>query len=544
MDNIWVVKSMKWSVFFVVMLIFLLPQPLFFSYTQPLDGRSLRLVESTIIHEGDLVIEGTQTFVIENCTYYQTGNIYAQDHGRLVIRNSVLVFKQTLGHEFSFGVNNQATLEIENSELMSTPDTEAIRITVGDSGLAYIKGLSIVGRKGRWGSVYFYGDSHGYIMDSSVWQLIIDGNADVECSNSTIDYEISLCLHSPYTFDINGLEPGRYIYWDLQENETTTANCELLFKNTLVTSWSLIVERDCIATISNSTFNTFSFDLIDTFAQIENIKNSTTDWNFGSVTITNSHVSSWHFTFSDNISAVVKNSDITVACSWNSNPKSVIAISNSRIGLHFWHYRGAIFSNQTTCWMIDTIYTDVFLDGNLSFEYGNLPSYLLQPTFPTNWISSNITRNYNIAVDDTDGNSVANVELTLLDRNDTAVWNGTADNLGKADFNLTFTDNIQQVLYTGTFQLDASKEGFYPSPLYLVGFLTDTPIQITLTEKPVGDLNEDRTVNIVDISIVAVAFGCKPGDENWNVIADVAEPYGEINIVDISIVAVDFGKTL
>jgi hypothetical protein len=57
------------------------------------------------------------------------------------------------------------------------------------------------------------------------------------------------------------------------------------------------------------------------------------------------------------------------------------------------------------------------------------------------------------------------------------------------------------------------------------------------------DLNKDGTVNIMDIAIVAKAYGSKTGDPKWNPIADVAEPYGEINILDTATVAKDYGKT-
>ena len=58
------------------------------------------------------------------------------------------------------------------------------------------------------------------------------------------------------------------------------------------------------------------------------------------------------------------------------------------------------------------------------------------------------------------------------------------------------------------------------------------------------DLNKDGTVNILDIALVAKAYGSSPGDLNWNPIADVAEPYGEVNILDIATVAKDYGKTI
>jgi peroxiredoxin len=57
------------------------------------------------------------------------------------------------------------------------------------------------------------------------------------------------------------------------------------------------------------------------------------------------------------------------------------------------------------------------------------------------------------------------------------------------------------------------------------------------------DLNGDGVINVLDISIVARAFGSKSGDANWNQIADFNQD-GIINILDISLVARQFGKTV
>jgi cytochrome oxidase Cu insertion factor (SCO1/SenC/PrrC family) len=56
-----------------------------------------------------------------------------------------------------------------------------------------------------------------------------------------------------------------------------------------------------------------------------------------------------------------------------------------------------------------------------------------------------------------------------------------------------------------------------------------------------GDINGDGTVNIVDISIVAFAFGSEPGNPNWRSIADLNNDE-EINILDIAMAAVEFGR--
>jgi hypothetical protein len=55
------------------------------------------------------------------------------------------------------------------------------------------------------------------------------------------------------------------------------------------------------------------------------------------------------------------------------------------------------------------------------------------------------------------------------------------------------------------------------------------------------DLNKDGIVNIIDIAIVAKAYGSKPGDASWNEAADLDKD-GSVDIVDVSMVARDYGK--
>jgi parallel beta-helix repeat protein len=61
--------------------------------------------------------------------------------------------------------------------------------------------------------------------------------------------------------------------------------------------------------------------------------------------------------------------------------------------------------------------------------------------------------------------------------------------------------------------------------------------------EPKHDINNDGTVNIIDVAIVARAFGCKPGDSNWNPAADM-DINEIINIIDVAKVAKDYGNKL
>lgn len=59
----------------------------------------------------------------------------------------------------------------------------------------------------------------------------------------------------------------------------------------------------------------------------------------------------------------------------------------------------------------------------------------------------------------------------------------------------------------------------------------------------IADVDGDGVVNILDVSIVAKAFGSTKGNLGWNEAADL-DGNNVVNIIDISIVAKDFGKTV
>ncbi|HEY4675214.1 MAG TPA: cellulase family glycosylhydrolase [Candidatus Bathyarchaeia archaeon] len=72
------------------------------------------------------------------------------------------------------------------------------------------------------------------------------------------------------------------------------------------------------------------------------------------------------------------------------------------------------------------------------------------------------------------------------------------------------------------------------------GLWNVTTVKITVTLR--ADTSHDGTVDILDLSIVALAFGSNLGESRWNAAADL-DGNGLIDIVDITLVAKDFGKT-
>jgi len=87
-------------------------------------------------------------------------------------------------------------------------------------------------------------------------------------------------------------------------------------------------------------------------------------------------------------------------------------------------------------------------------------------------------------------------------------------------------DKIGDVSYV----IDENNADRYPL-IYPYGFV------------PKSDVNEDGIIDILDIATVAKAYGCKPGDLNWNPVADM-DINEKIDIIDIATVAKDYGKTV
>lgn len=56
-----------------------------------------------------------------------------------------------------------------------------------------------------------------------------------------------------------------------------------------------------------------------------------------------------------------------------------------------------------------------------------------------------------------------------------------------------------------------------------------------------ADVNDDAIVNIIDVTIVATAYGSYPGHPKWNPLADLNNDQ-VLNIIDVNHVASHFGK--
>lgn len=59
----------------------------------------------------------------------------------------------------------------------------------------------------------------------------------------------------------------------------------------------------------------------------------------------------------------------------------------------------------------------------------------------------------------------------------------------------------------------------------------------------IADLNEDGTVNIIDLNIFARSFGAYPDHERWNPKADL-DGNGKVNILDGAVIARSYNQCI
>ena len=129
--------------------------------------------------------------------------------------------------------------------------------------------------------------------------------------------------------------------------------------------------------------------------------------------------------------------------------------------------------------------------------------------------------------------------------NVTAYYNNTLIET-KTVFNLAPGTNV-----TLTFSWDTTN--VQPHRTYTIwAEATSVPSEIDIVDnalvigkvriKLMADINDDGIVDILDMTIAAIAFGSQPGDPNWNPDADLNQD-GIINIFDLVIIGTNFGKT-
>jgi hypothetical protein len=504
--------------------------------------------ENVTEHEGDLIISGTQTYIVENCKFIQTGNVYLKDQAKLILRNGEIQINQSYLWQYEFRLEDYATMESENFSLTSK---YAMNLYFLENTKGYLQNISV--KIGEFSSVSIGGfskvsldlatfmGSHGIgvgdhsevsITRSTVGSVtVIAETSSIVIRESNITWRFALWFGQGSTVNISRLEPGFHAYFDAEERITIERDKlriipRIVLNQTYISGWHIDVYYDSQTVISLSTLSWFGIFTHRLSAYIDSLQPQFYEYKqVGQITLNRTRIAEVAI-------RVGIDSEVTIVnCTFNLplefNPGYACIIDSVVNGLHSQYNSGSLCLERTTFKGGLTLHAaSIYMFGNVSFKCG---------LDRIDWFRSNITRNYNAIVKDSYEVPASEVSIAVKTKDGSPFWNGTTNAEGGVDFNLTFADQN----YTETLRLEAIKGNY--SAQQDVGFLSDTPIILKM--RYFTDLNGDGKINIQDITIIAVAYKTKPGDARWNPMADLDES-GEINIIDITMVAKDYGKTV
>jgi hypothetical protein len=409
-------------------------------------------------YDGDLIIDGYDEFVIENCTRVQKGNIYVKDYGKLTVRNAELRTDQTHPHQYEFVVKDYGTLAIEKGGL----STGSRGVSVGASARLEIDSSEI--------SSWIWG---GDTSELTITRSTIAGLRISEYSQATI-FDSTVGFLQP-VFDeysigaVDSIRPGTYAYWSIHKNETLNVPFDLTLVNSSVNCWGLRLCYESEITVSESEIEWVELvfgwhwkeggssghlkDLVPSFY-------GNLDVGFNSLKKTD--VKSWFVDLFKDTSVSVENCVLSLI---TLHENAECWLTNSQVGgLAVLNFLGTVRFNKASVERIDMYDSSLTIQGDVELEGAVIEE----------WLSSDVTRDYDLTVVDSHQQLVSEASLTLDSKDGAVIWNGTTDSQGRANFDLTFTDNN----YTDTLGLEVVKGNLFDTQN--VSLLSDTPIVLTV----------------------------------------------------------------
>jgi len=437
-------------------------------------------VPEWMVHEGDLVLSGTEKFSIENTKYKQNGNIYIRDMATLTIKNSELDMERGTTptiHVYIF-VDPQATLNIENSRVYGSS---------GD-GLACVINRGIVKMIDSPTAIHYLDMSEGAQLKLTNSELVNNiggilqiGGGDTNVTDSTLG-ALGLTVPNGGHLSADGIKSGTYFSsFDVHEL-IPDANYDLVLKNTNLLQdfpsgplehgpyergWILFLNKDSHVNLSNSELRKIFLDIEDGTASFHDLRVGVpVDLEYRDISLKNIIVSGeWPFTIHD--------SNLTID---NSNYLFLQPSGSSTIRLNNSHmvefiprdFSGTmIFENATWTTAGEILGAVPYHSDRNSFRIAGSLKIADELRVNLQWKNALVTREYDVIVTDSVGNPIGGAIIKI---------GGQAymtDNMGKTKFNIDFDEtNYNKPLPLEAWQSDVL------IARQQIDFFTETPIRL------------------------------------------------------------------
>jgi len=428
------------------------------------------------VHEGDLVIEGTETRLIENAKFFQKGNIYVRDGATLILKNTELVLARgdvpTI-HVYMF-VDPMATLVIDDSLLYPL-----------SGGLACVENHGAVRMTNSPTSIHLFEMSAGaqFTMANSRMVYTIGGLLQVSggstiLTDSTIG-ALNLNVPAGAHLDVAGLQSGIYFdSWDVH-SIIPDANYNLVLKRTTILKddftgdlehgpyergWEFSLDPDAHVRISDSELRKVFFDLRNVTTAFQDLRvGIPADVTYRDIVLKNVVVKGeWPFAITDSDIGITNSDYLFLQPSGSSTVRLINSHMVEFIPRNFsgtmifenglWTTAGEIIGGVPYHSMVN----DFVIKGSLRMQ--GLRESL-------QWKDARVTREFDVIVTNGNGYPAGGVVIK--------VGGGTyqTDDMGKTKFNMVFDETnfnrptAMEVWQSGNLLVQQQIDFFAESPI-------------------------------------------------------------------------------
>lgn len=518
----------------VVFILSITTLQLFGSLIMSIEGEGQLTWEDVIIHPGDLIVDGNETLLIENCTFIVTGIVAVRDNATLIVRDAELnVSTSTLAGmvilendgtliigdgklNFNYDldpsihsiaricdvdITDTATLDVKESRISSK--LRQIRFRIGRHGRSILNSTSI-----SESNIEAFDDSEISIDESPIYSIKLHGNsscvvqhADIRHFSGSDRFIASFCnskiegiefvFGSSSKVIMKGRLQGFHRYWNIYSNLTVEGiECNMTLRDTNVTG---PVRLDSEFTSTGMELRILNQNLLS--ADI----GSDSELHISNCTIKRlfcgRHDSIYSISESKiGLLSVIDNSFLSVSETEIDNLDisdfegvlvfdNVILYESLELGLGV---PGSQFYMSGGLGLGANFSID---EGQFSIDTGpNIegPSYRANLTGPMQKFK--VKRGFRVVALQ-NGEPLEKVQLKLYNEESETIWEGVADGNGKADFNITYCKNW--ILPPGYYYSNQTKtwslEAIYGhlSLATDVALLSETPIKFNfLKPKP------------------------------------------------------------
>jgi len=411
-------------------------------------------------HEGTLTIDGSRTFLIEDETYCQTGNIIVQDNAKLIVRNAALVMSMSFDFQYGIFVRNSGRLEIEG---VTIQPSHPIGITMRDRASAI---LNKVSSTTDYVALIAERSSSALVEGSEIGTLDIWEGAQVQLIDSSITIRVTLNFRQA-SVELSALRPRYYENWRIDHPFS------LVLNRVNVEGWSVSVLDTAKVHVSRSVLDELILVFRGVWGKLRNLHLGFYEtWELSDQEL--------DFPMID-----VSLSDTAVTGTWGigfNGGCNVEILDSPHINLMLWDWNFITLTRTTIPW-----FGPGHFSGNLQFNESIFSGLLniqnstmtwkgsvkfLSTAYLDYWSASTVGREFVIQVLNREGQPVANASVQVLDPEGQAIFSGKTKGQGEVAFTITFND----INYKESWTVTLPDYGLEKS----IGFLTSTPVKFTV----------------------------------------------------------------